>query len=377
MVLMIFVNDLWSLTDIPQWLGHVERGVDGMGLADTIFPAFLFIVGMSLPFAIENRLKRGDFRGQVFRHVLVRTIALLIMGVFLVNGESIYAAAMPIPRWLWNPLCCLAFICIWNHYSPNAPTALVYGLRGLGIVALFALAFVYRGGTPGALSYFSPKWWGILGLIGWSYLASALIVIAARNDPRMLLGGWLIFVTLSLVSSAGLLPQIIHIVLPEPIAGGTLPALTMSGVLTTLTLRYYKKSEKPIRMAQVFAAAIGGLVVLTVMTRPLWGISKLAATPAWLFICSAITLTAFLGIYWLVDVNTKGRWFDIIKPAGTDTLLCYLMPYLVYACFRLVDFQFPTVLLVGGVGLVKSVALAFVCVWLTHALNRLGVRLRL
>ena len=43
MVLMIFVNDLWSLTGIPGWLEHVEKGVDGMGLADTVFPAFLFM----------------------------------------------------------------------------------------------------------------------------------------------------------------------------------------------------------------------------------------------------------------------------------------------------------------------------------------------
>ena len=28
MVLMIFVNDLWSLKDIPAWLEHVESGVD-------------------------------------------------------------------------------------------------------------------------------------------------------------------------------------------------------------------------------------------------------------------------------------------------------------------------------------------------------------
>ena len=47
MVLMIFVNDLWSLKDIPAWLGHVESGVDGIGLADIVFPAFLFIVGLS------------------------------------------------------------------------------------------------------------------------------------------------------------------------------------------------------------------------------------------------------------------------------------------------------------------------------------------
>lgn len=59
MVLMIFVNDLWSLQDIPAWLGHVTREADGMGLADTVFPAFLFIVGMSIPFAVASRRKKG------------------------------------------------------------------------------------------------------------------------------------------------------------------------------------------------------------------------------------------------------------------------------------------------------------------------------
>src|SRR5215204_6398407 len=84
MILMIFVNDLWSLKDIPAWLGHVERGVDGMGLADVVFPAFLFIVGLSLPYALNNRRKKVDTDGQLVKHVIVRGIALLVMGVFLV-----------------------------------------------------------------------------------------------------------------------------------------------------------------------------------------------------------------------------------------------------------------------------------------------------
>ncbi len=58
MILMIFVNDLWSLSGIPAWLGHVERGVDGIGLSDVVFPAFLFIVGLSMPYAIEARKKK-------------------------------------------------------------------------------------------------------------------------------------------------------------------------------------------------------------------------------------------------------------------------------------------------------------------------------
>src|SRR5690606_30514292 len=155
MVLMIFVNDFWSLKNIPEWLGHVERGVDGMGLADVIFPAFLFIVGMSLPFSINNRIKKGDTTWQLIQHILIRTLALLVMGVFLVNGETINAEAMGIPRWIWNPICCIAFILIWNSYPTTANKKLIYSLKGLGIVTLIFFAIIYRGGNTENLRYFS------------------------------------------------------------------------------------------------------------------------------------------------------------------------------------------------------------------------------
>ena len=62
MTLMIFVNDLWSLENIPIWLEHTKAAQDGMGLADVVFPAFLVIVGMSIPFATASRLKKGEDR---------------------------------------------------------------------------------------------------------------------------------------------------------------------------------------------------------------------------------------------------------------------------------------------------------------------------
>lgn len=58
MVLMIFVNDFWTLEGVPFWMEHRKPGVDGIGLSDVVFPAFLFIVGLSLPYAISNRRKR-------------------------------------------------------------------------------------------------------------------------------------------------------------------------------------------------------------------------------------------------------------------------------------------------------------------------------
>ena len=60
MLLMIFVNDLWTLTNIPEWLGHTALYEDGMGLADVVFPAFLFIVGLSIPHAIRARFQKGE-----------------------------------------------------------------------------------------------------------------------------------------------------------------------------------------------------------------------------------------------------------------------------------------------------------------------------
>ena len=43
LLLMLFVNDLY-MPGVPAWLGHTEMNYDGMGLADWVFPSFLFMV---------------------------------------------------------------------------------------------------------------------------------------------------------------------------------------------------------------------------------------------------------------------------------------------------------------------------------------------
>ena len=103
----------------------------------------------------------------------------------------------------------------------------------------------------------------------------------------------------------------------------------------------------------------------------------MGATPAWLFLCSAFTILAFIVIYWLADVKQKANWFNIIKPAGTDTLLCYLIPYFMYAIVNVTGAHLPEVLLTGGVGLFKSFLFALLCVLITGVLNRTGIRLKL
>jgi predicted acyltransferase len=57
---MIFVNELAAVHDIPQWMKHMPRDADAMSFVDVVFPGFLFIVGMSIPFAINNVSKKAQ-----------------------------------------------------------------------------------------------------------------------------------------------------------------------------------------------------------------------------------------------------------------------------------------------------------------------------
>jgi predicted acyltransferase len=376
MVLMIFVNDLWSLRDVPQWLEHVEHGVDGIGLSDVVFPAFLFIVGLSLPFAIDGRRKKGDSQRELVVHVLVRSIALLVMGLFLVNGETINADATGIPRLLWNVLCCISFILIWNAYPKSLNKFVANGLKGIGIITLLILAFIYRGGDDGNLERFAPQWWGILGLIGWAYLASGLITVFARNNFFVILGAWIFFAVLSMVSHAHLIPDALSII-PDAILGGTLTGLTIGGVLTTLIFIHYRRKNDDRSLTFVLLGFAALLIVLSVVTRPYWGLAKLGATPAWLFLCSAFTILAFIVIYWVADVWRKEDWFKLIKPAGTGTLLCYLIPYFAYATTNMLGIELPDAILVGGIGLLKSFLFALLCAVITGWLMKIGIRLKL
>lgn len=378
MVLMIFVNDLWSLTGIPYWLEHVPAQADGLGFADTIFPAFLFIVGMSIPFAVNARWQKRNTTANLLGHVSSRTLALLTMGLFLVNGEYINADATGMVRVVWYSLSCLAFILIWNVY----PKTLLVWVKRLaqvaGVAILLTLAFIYRGGEGAEVNRFTTYWWGILGLIGWSYMVGALSYVFTKGRFYPMLFIWLVFCVLSMVSSSHLIPAgSVFYLLPGAITGGTLPAFTLGGILTTLIFRHYLKQNNNRALLLVLGIIAAGLLLLAFYTHTVWDISKIRATPPWLFLCSAFTILAFMSVYWLTDLRGHTSWFTFISPGGTDTLLCYLMPYFAYTLVEFTGFHLPDFLLTGAVGLLKSLLFALLCVWVAGWLSKRGVRLKL
>lgn len=377
MVLMIFVNDLWSLKDIPGWLEHTAAEADGMGLADVVFPAFLFIVGMSVPLAITNRRSKGDDNQKIFFHILERGAALLIMGLFLVNGEYLNAAATGINRGVWNVLACLSFIGIWNSWPKSANPWVKRILKSVAIGILLVLAFICRGGEGENIQRFSTYWWGILGLIGWAYMTGAIIVMLANNKTTIVAIVWAIFIGICIASHAGLLENEIVNKIIGPLGVGGHVALVLGGTITTNIFFHYHKLNQHAKMMLILFAIAAALIVLGILLRPYWGISKIRVTPSWILICSGITIVTFIIVNWIADQKGKAGWFDFIKPAGTNTLLCYLIPYFVYALAVATGWSLPDAILTGIVGLIKSLAFALLIVTIGGLLGKAGVKLKL
>jgi heparan-alpha-glucosaminide N-acetyltransferase len=378
MILMIFVNDLWSLTGIPLWLEHVPGDADGMGLADVVFPAFLFIVGMSLPFAVSSREKKGDGKIQIAGHVLIRSFALIVMGVFLVNGEYINDEATGMHHLVWNVLSCTAFILIWNIYPASLNVWIVRAAKSAGVLILLVLAILYRAGEDNDIHGFATYWWGILGLIGWAYLACGLTFIFSGKSLSAVIVLWFIFNMICIASHAHWMPESGFIrMIVSPLAGGAMPSLVIGGTLISMIYLHFRSQKKPQKMLLSFLAVAVVLLIIGFYTRPFWGISKIRATPSWVWICSAITILTFILIYWIADMKGKAHTFNFIRPAGTNTLLCYLIPYFAYAIVVALHINFPDWMLTGIIGLLKSLSFALLVVWIAGVLEKRGLQLKL
>ncbi|MES2649637.1 MAG: DUF5009 domain-containing protein [Bacteroidota bacterium] len=378
MLLMIFVNDLWSLTNIPLWLEHTAATEDGMGVADAVFPAFLFIVGLSIPYAIAARKNKGDSKLDLVWHILFRSLALVVMGVFLVNGEYINEAATGMPRVVWNMICCTCFIILWNNYPGKKYKTLIRLFKMLAISTLAFLAWLFAAGETGSITSFSTYWWGILGLIGWAYLTCALIYVLGNEKLVINLIVWLFFLALCTFNHAQLLPANKYLsALVSPVGEGAMTALVMGGVVVSQLFRTSLQKFGYRKIIVIFLSLSALLILFGFALRPIGGISKIKATPSWVLICSGITLLLFMLLYYLADVLRKENIFKIIKPAGNNTLLCYLLPYYAYGIPVLLSLHLPALLLTGVVGLVKSFVFALLMVIIAGWLGNLNVRLKL
>ncbi|MGZ3836494.1 MAG: DUF5009 domain-containing protein, partial [Mucilaginibacter sp.] len=373
MLCMIFINDLSGVKGIPSWMDHAKRMEDGMGFADTIFPAFLFIVGLSIPLAIDRKLRKGESFSSISISILSRSLALLVMGFFHVNMES-YSSAAVLPQAVWELLITLGFFLIWIDYPDTLDKIKRSALIEIGWVLLIVMAILYKGGDRhgDGLHGMEPEWWGILGIIGWSYLVCASIYFLVKGNFAGMCIAFMAFMGFNIVDH--------HFHLKINIMGiydGSSISLVLAGVLVSLW--YARMSAKGYNTRLWLWLFVAGCAAIAagLLIRPYTeGISKIRSTPAWILICSGISILMFEIMIYLVDFKGKKSWFSLIWPAGTATLTCYLIPYLQVGFYDLFNFRYPHFLNYGLGGFFRSWAVAFIVVIIGGFLERKKIKLK-
>ena len=404
MFTMIFVNDLAGAPEkiVPAWMKHFH-GKSGMTFVDLVFPAFLFLTGMSIPFALGGRMAKGEARWKILGHVIVRTLSLLLIGVMMVN-ETPNSEKMGWSGALWCTLMYLSAMLAFCAISPggahgsDAPypakgakgKPLIFRLISLvlrlaGFASLFWLALAFRGEDGHAILSLDPfsihvEWYGILGLIGWAYLMAALALLVFGPKRTALLGCVALLMCLYPADKTGAfndfwLSRYVGI-------GGMLgshAAIAAAGVLLAAMLISPDKGTVSAR-TRFTGWFILGFAGAAWLTQGLYGINKNAATPSWCFWACAITAALWLVFHFLCDVQSGGWVARPLAIAGPNVLLAYLISEMLPGALAVLHLDgwydglagpnlFNAVARSAGCGLV------ILCV--TAGLNRVGFRLKL
>jgi predicted acyltransferase len=393
---MIFVNDLDGVSHkiVPAWMRHFE-GKSGMTFVDLVFPAFLFIVGMSIPFALGSRLNQRNSLWKAVAHVLVRTVSLLGIGILMVHGNP-SAEKMGWSGTWWSVLMYCSAIVAFSTITLSKQeedsgrqtrTLNIFWaiLRAGGALALICLALAYRGENGQRIVTLSPfsiqtSWYGILGLIGWAYGVGAVVFLLFRFNRTALLGSMALLLCLYPAARTGAFDHIWlsrYIGIGEVL--GALPSITVAGIiLSTIFVTpdtSGTRSRLKFTLWFITACTVGALLL-----HGLYGINKNSATPSWCLWACAITAALWLLFHWISESRLNGFIARPFSIAGQNVLLAYLLSEMlpsVLELLRVGDWYGSLAEPNLACAIARSAGCAVALLALTAGLNKLGFRLRL
>jgi heparan-alpha-glucosaminide N-acetyltransferase len=331
---MVFVNYIAGMAGIPYILRHAPATMDAFTLTDVVFPGFLFIVGVSIPLALTKRQAKGESTPRLVGHVVIRTLALLFLGVIMVNSDRFSAADTGLGESLWYFLTYAAVFVLWAVVPKNASPAkkrTYIAMRIAAAALLIFLVVIFRGkGQDGVVTWLRHSWWGILGMIGWTYFAGCLLFIFSKGNRAVLAGAIGFTTALYIGSRYGALDFLgpVNRFLEHGVGSvfGSHMAIVTAGLLAGTLFLPGSDTTKP--KDRIRFLSILGIVLLAAgyVLRPLHGFSKISGTESWTLATAGICCLVFTLFYIILDVLKLGRAASFFIPAGRNPLAAYLLP---------------------------------------------------
>ncbi|MSU37411.1 MAG: DUF5009 domain-containing protein [Pedosphaera sp.] len=396
MFMMIFVNDLEGAGKIvPDWMVHFSdrhRGGSGMTFVDLVFPAFLFIVGMSIPLSLGGRMAKGQSVWRTLGHVTIRTMSLLFIGILMVH-ETPDTAAL---GWSGNWWCVMMYFSAIAAFCSIAPRSLApesdwnvwriasICVRIAGLAALIWLSFVFRDAKGQRIITLDPFsfntiWYGILGLIGWAYLVSCIVYLIFRGNRTAILGCMALLFCLFAADKQGAfegfwLAKIVGI-------GGTLgsqAAIAVGGLLLGSILTAADVTTLKARTKFTFWF-FAGCAAAALLLNGAYGISKNQATPSWCLWACAITAALWYGSYLVCDVRPVKCISQPLAFAGQNVLLAYLIAAMQPSLLNALSLSDGYGSLAANLpmAILRSVLCSVLILFVSTSLNLFGFKLKL
>jgi predicted acyltransferase len=340
---MILVTDPGTYSAVFPPLLHAAW--HGATPTDMIFPAFLFMVGVSIVFSTHARFRpNADGRAipaPLITHILSRTAFLIVLGL-LVNGFPAYDLhQMRIPGILQRIALCYAaaallYLVIGDPARPDHPCgpADAQATSSRPAAALAVIIAVILIGYWALLRYFPVPGFG-----------------PARYDSLGYLGAYIdraVFTTRHLWAW-GLTPGYGVTYDPEGLLS-TVPAIanTLLGVLAGVWLRMRRPAPSKVGDLACFGAL---LFLVAWPLSSLMPINKRIWTSTFALLSGGVSLLCFSLLYWILDVRTgvptavrdhlpitERRSIRWMKPAisfasifGTNAILAFVLSSVITA----------------------------------------------
>ena len=252
----------------------------GLHFWDLVQPYFMFIVGVAIPFSERNRLKKGRTNKQVFKHALIRSALMLLLG--------------------WALYCIGAGRIVYRFQNVLAQLAVTY-----------LVAFLIRNKSIKIQFIIS------IGFIALSELLYRTFWLPGFNQPFIPdhnFGAWFDMLISGELSgghwvSFNAIPTTAH-----TIWGLIIGKLLLSG-----------KSKKDILKIMIISGAIG--LIIGYSLDSITPIIKRISTSSFVFVSGGWSLLTFAFFYWMIDILNYKKWIQFAVVVGLNPLFIYLFAH--------------------------------------------------
>lgn len=308
---MILVNDPGTWSAIYAPLEHAEW--NGETPTDLIFPFFLFIVGVSITFALGKRVAEKSVSRDIYRKIFKRAAVIFALG-FLLQIFPFYN--------LWKAE--------WFDFST---------LRIMGVLPRIAVCYL-----AASLIFLHTNWKkqifivAAILLVYWALMTLINVPgceITTFNDKTCNLAAYLDRVILT---ERHIWNQS-KVYDPEGILS-TLPAIatTLTGVLAGFWLK--RQTNENRKTAQMSAAGIC-LTALGCLWSFWFPLNKTLWTSSFVLYTTGLALCFLSFIYWLIDLKGWRKWAQPFVVFGSNALALYFGSSIMATILSTVELSAP------------------------------------